>query len=75
MKILLQNKKAARLGPVICVTFTNHALDQSLEHLVDTGMTQIIRIGSRSKSERLAPLNLRVVAQKHDMTKLEKQER
>jgi hypothetical protein len=75
MKVLMDNKAAAKLGPVICVTFTNHALDQILEHLVDADFEQVIRIGSRSKSERLIPLNLRTVAQREDLTKLEKRER
>lgn len=75
MEVLLANNAKAKLGPVLCVTFTNHALDQILEHLLDAGLNQIIRIGSRSKSEVLAPLNLRLVAQKHDMTKLEQRER
>ncbi|KAH7349638.1 AAA domain-containing protein [Plectosphaerella cucumerina] len=52
----------ARLGPIICVCYTNHALDQLLEHLLDKGVKQIIRIGSRSKSERLAKVNLWTVA-------------
>jgi hypothetical protein len=38
--------------------YTNHALDQFLEHLLDAGATSIIRLGSRSKSERLANLTL-----------------
>lgn len=75
MKVLMANKAAAKLGPVICVTFTNHALDQILEHLVDADVEQVIRIGSRSKSERLIPLNLRTVAQREDLTKLEKREK
>jgi hypothetical protein len=75
MKVLMANKAAAKLGPVICVTFTNHALDQILEHLVDAEVEQVIRIGSRSKSERLMPLNLRTVAQREDLTKLERRER
>ncbi|SYW80154.1 uncharacterized protein UBRO2_03422 [Ustilago bromivora] len=75
MKVLMENKKAAKLGPVLCVTFTNHALDQILEHLVDAGVDQVIRIGSRSKSERLSALNLRAVAQKEPWTKLEARER
>ncbi|KAJ1021035.1 hypothetical protein NDA13_005663 [Ustilago tritici] len=75
LKVLMENKKAAKLGPVLCVTFTNHALDQILEHLVDAGVEQVIRIGSRSKSERLSALNLRAVAQKEPWTKLEARER
>jgi hypothetical protein len=42
---------------------------------VDADFNQVIRIDSRSKSERLLPLNLRTVAQKEDLTKLEKRER
>lgn len=75
MKVLMANKAIASLGPVLCVTFTNHALDQILEHLVDASVKQIIRIGSRSKSERLIPLNLRTVARNESLTKLEKKER
>jgi hypothetical protein len=75
MKVLMENKKAAKLGPVLCVTFTNHALDQILEHLIDAGVEQVIRIGSRSKSERLAAVNLRTVAHNESMTKLERRER
>ena len=75
VKVLMANKVAAKLGPIICVTFTNHALDQILEHLVDADVEQVICIGSRSKSERLMPLNLRTVAQREDLTKLEKREK
>lgn len=72
IQVLLDNKTAGRLGPIVCVCFTNHALDQLLEHLVDAGVSQIVRIGSRSKSERLAEVNLRNVAQRYEQTKYEK---
>jgi hypothetical protein len=74
VKTLVNNRKAGKLGPILVVTFTNHALDQSLEHLLDQGITQVIRIGSRSKSERLTDLNLRKVAEKVTKTKVEKSE-
>ncbi|KAI1335495.1 hypothetical protein F5Y15DRAFT_409082 [Xylariaceae sp. FL0016] len=74
IKILLSNKGTSRLGPVVCVCYTNHALDQLLEHLLDDGITQIIRIGSRSKSEKLEKLNLRVVAQGAEKSKSEKRD-
>ncbi|KAK1638074.1 hypothetical protein BDP81DRAFT_345795 [Colletotrichum phormii] len=67
IKVLLANKSKVQLGPIMCVCYTNHALDQLLEHLLDGGVQNIIRIGSRSKSERLAPVNLRAVAR--DMTR------
>lgn len=71
---LLANKAKAKLGPIICVCFTNHALDQLLEHLLDAGIDGIIRMGSRSKSERLEKLNLRVIAKDEDLTKAEKKD-
>jgi AAA domain len=75
IKVLLANKKhgKTRLGPIICVTYTNHALDQLLESLVQNEVTkQIIRIGSQSKSEILAPYRLREIARNIDKTKIEK---
>lgn len=71
IKALLANRSAAQLGPIICVCYTNHALDQLLEHLLDAGVEQIIRIGSRSKSERLAKVNLREVASSTTRTRME----
>ncbi|KAI6888727.1 hypothetical protein KC360_g2631 [Hortaea werneckii] len=75
IKILLAHKKACNLVPIICVCFTNHALDQSLERLLDEGVSNIVRIGGRSKSDRLADVNLREVVQRLDLTKTEKSER
>ncbi|KAM7188378.1 hypothetical protein V8F20_010576 [Naviculisporaceae sp. PSN 640] len=72
IKLLLANRNKAQLGPILCVCYTNHALDQLLEHLLDAGTEGIIRIGSRSKSARLEDLNLRVVAQQADRTKTER---
>lgn len=75
IKILLAHKKPCNLGPILCVCFTNHALDQSLERLLDEGVSNIVRIGGRSKSDRLADVNLREVVQRLDLTKTEKSER
>ncbi|KAF4955348.1 hypothetical protein FSARC_11882 [Fusarium sarcochroum] len=72
IKVLLKSRKRAELGPILCVCYTNHALDQLLEHLLDDGTKSIIRIGSRSKSERLQNLNLRNVAKEMFLTKSEK---
>lgn len=52
--------------PILCVCFTNHAVDAFLDGLLDRGgvaLTDVVRIGSRSKSERmqsrgLLPLSL-----------------
>ncbi|KAI8958452.1 P-loop containing nucleoside triphosphate hydrolase protein [Daldinia sp. FL1419] len=68
VKVLLDNKDKANIGPILCVCYTNHALDQLLEHLFKSGIHQIIRIGSRSKSSVLANLNLRVVEKEMERT-------
>ncbi|KAI1135213.1 hypothetical protein F5Y05DRAFT_185380 [Hypoxylon sp. FL0543] len=71
IKALLANKQQAGLGPILCVCYTNHALDQLLVHLKRDGV-KIIRIGSRSQSEELEDLNIRVVARGAERTKAEK---
>ncbi|KAK8064422.1 nf-x1 finger and helicase domain containing protein [Apiospora phragmitis] len=71
VQVLLHNKQRAKLGPILCVCYTNHALDQLLEHLVDEGVEQVIRIGSRSKSSRLESLNLRTISKNADRTRSE----
>lgn len=51
--------------PIICICYTNHALDQFLEGLVDRAgvpITNIVRIGSRSKTERFNGQRLRDLA-------------
>ncbi|KAF9905304.1 hypothetical protein EC991_001852 [Linnemannia zychae] len=58
MRVLLHNKTAMNCGPILCICYTNHALDQFLEHLLDQGVTSIVRVGARSKSERLEDYNL-----------------
>ncbi|KAF7173984.1 hypothetical protein CNMCM5623_006251 [Aspergillus felis] len=77
IRVLLANKKQGKtnIGPVLCVTYTNHALDQLLEALIDKGVTsRIIRIGSQSKSDQLRFLNLRHIAKDAEKTKRERQD-
>ncbi|KAJ5135138.1 uncharacterized protein N7515_004416 [Penicillium bovifimosum] len=78
IKVLLENNNVGGtgLGPILCVTYTNHALDQLLEALLDNKVTsQIIRIGSQSKSERLDKFNLQTAAKDSPRTKMERKER
>ncbi|RIA89999.1 hypothetical protein C1645_805971 [Glomus cerebriforme] len=60
MKVLLarENRKKTKLGPILTICFTNHALDQFLEHLLDENIDKIVRLGSRTKSERIKKLVL-----------------
>lgn len=48
------------LGPIFCVCFTNHALDQFLEGCISDGVDaeSVVRLGSRSKSEVLSSRSL-----------------
>jgi len=52
--------------------YTNHALDQFLEHLIDVGVTKIIRVGGQSKSQALANHNLKYLKKSETNTKAEK---
>ena len=44
------------ISPILCICYTNHALDQFLEGLIRSGIPieKVIRVGGRSKSETLA---------------------
>ncbi|KAI5476602.1 hypothetical protein MNV49_007489 [Pseudohyphozyma bogoriensis] len=63
---LVQTLLANKIGPILIICYTNHALDQFLEHLYDAGVQQIVRCGSRSKSEKLQALTLYELGQLPD---------
>ncbi|KAJ6004573.1 hypothetical protein N7522_006218, partial [Penicillium canescens] len=64
VQVLLEIKEKAKLGPILVICYTNHALDQFLKHLLDVGIQKIIRIGGRSQATELEGKNLRVVISK-----------
>lgn len=47
---------------ILCVCYTNHALDQFLENLYDAGERRLVRMGGMSKSEKLKPYSVRELA-------------
>jgi len=57
--MLTQIILASTSETILCVCYTNHALDDFLEGLLDVGLRDIVRVGGRSKNERLAEFNLR----------------
>ncbi|BFZ14774.1 hypothetical protein BsWGS_17813 [Bradybaena similaris] len=63
MKALLHNKQIwlgdRERSPILLVCYTNHALDQFLEGILNFYQGSLVRVGSRSKSERLEEFNLR----------------
>ncbi len=75
IRVSLANKAATGIGPILVCTHTNHALDAILERSVDDGVSHIVRIGGRSTSQMLGDVNLKVLAQRLDLTKTEKSER
>ncbi|KAI9691183.1 MAG: hypothetical protein M1822_008803 [Bathelium mastoideum] len=75
IKVLLDNRAKAKLGPVICVCYTNHALDQLLNQLIESGVENVVRIGSQSKSSVLDSVNLRAIAEKMSRTRTENKQK
>ncbi|KAG9057264.1 hypothetical protein FS842_007802 [Serendipita sp. 407] len=52
LRVLVRN----RVGPILMVAFTNHALDHLLESVLKNNITRkIVRLGGRSQSEALQP--------------------
>ena len=62
VRLLLANK--CPQGPILCVCYTNHALDQFLELLLEHEEKGIVRIGGRSKSEKLDQYNLHMLSRR-----------
>ena len=63
-KVLLQNRKvwtdpAEGSRPILVVCYTNHALDQFLEGILEFCPTGIVRVGSRCKNPQLEKFNLK----------------
>ena len=72
VKVLLARREEAEMGPIICVCFTNHALDQFLEQVLSQATDKIIRLGAGSKSKVLDPFNLRNISPNIEATKAER---
>ena len=61
MRLLLRNPRSK--APVLIVCATNHALDAFLEGVLDFE-PDVVRVGGRSSSEKLADRNLRDLARR-----------
>ena len=46
-------------SPIFVLCFTNHALDQFLEHLYNSGIDRIVRLGGGSKSDLIKKFNIK----------------
>ncbi|XP_005110825.1 NFX1-type zinc finger-containing protein 1 [Aplysia californica] len=73
MNVLLASQKLSESleskGPILVVCYTNHALDQFLEGVLDFCPSGIVRIGGRSHSETLAEFNLKELRGKTEINK------
>jgi len=58
MRAFLDNRSMRGRSPILVVCYTNHALDQFLEGVLKFE-SNIVRIGSRSKSEELKEKNIK----------------
>ncbi|RAH69049.1 uncharacterized protein BO66DRAFT_421080 [Aspergillus aculeatinus CBS 121060] len=57
-KCLSSNRDLLDLGPILCVCYTPHALDQFLQGLLNAGITSIVRLGPRSAFPHLEALSI-----------------
>ncbi|KAF9905573.1 hypothetical protein EC991_001534 [Linnemannia zychae] len=64
MKVLLHNKSRMRCGPILVVSYTNHALDQFLELLLDQGYNKLARLGLNSRSRRVDDFHILTLVDK-----------
>ncbi|XP_059164960.1 NFX1-type zinc finger-containing protein 1-like isoform X2 [Physella acuta] len=69
MEVLLENKtvmtekKGNEPDPILVVCYTNHALDQFLEGVLEFCEEGIIRVGGKSSSEKLEKFNIKNIKQ------------
>ena len=56
---LAQVLLATTTEKILCVCYTNHALDAFLEDLLAVNITDMVRIGGKSQSDKLQPYQLR----------------
>ena len=76
VEILLQNKAkwdSLLQSPILIVCYTNHALDQFLEGILnftkDGDTVNMVRVGGRCRSEAIQPYSLQVLVRQHKMDK------
>ncbi|KAG0099265.1 hypothetical protein BGZ93_008398 [Podila epicladia] len=73
VEVLLANKAQSECGPILHIFSTDNGLDWFLEHCLDKGVLDIVRVGSGSKSERLEQYNLQAMLDGHNRPNRAKQ--
>ena len=62
VQALLTNRSvwdSAKNSPILVVCYTNHALDQFLEEIINLNMFSVVRIGGRCKNEKVAKFSIK----------------
>ncbi|KAG0046738.1 hypothetical protein BGZ83_008088 [Gryganskiella cystojenkinii] len=74
MRVLVHNAARMRCGPILCICYSDHALDQFLTHLLGKGIHSLVRIGSRpsERSEQLRHHNLYELVDQKTWTRSQK---
>ncbi|KIJ49701.1 hypothetical protein M422DRAFT_66154 [Sphaerobolus stellatus SS14] len=68
IRVLVKNK----VGPILMIAFTNHALDHMLSAVIDSNITdRVVRLGSRSANERISEFNLETLEMVQGKTSLD----
>ncbi|CAG8561182.1 11716_t:CDS:10, partial [Acaulospora morrowiae] len=67
MRVLLEkkNRKISKVGPILTITYTNHALDSFLLSLLDHNIKNFVRMGSRSKSETIGEYQIDAICSRN----------
>lgn len=63
IETLLKSLSNNTPGPIICVSYSNRALDSLLEKLQEAGVENMVRVGGQSKSDALKAINLDILMQ------------
>ncbi|KAJ3324873.1 hypothetical protein HDU76_013306 [Blyttiomyces sp. JEL0837] len=67
VRALLENKRMTTPNePILLISFSNHALDQFLTHIMDAGYNKVARLGGRSQDERIQAVSLQNLVKSND---------
>ena len=65
--------KANRIGPILLIAFTNHALDHMLSSILDANITKrIVRLGRRANDERIAQYSMETLEMVQHQSRLDR---
>lgn len=51
--------------PILCLCYTNHALDQFLMGLIESGIKSVVRVGGKIRRDELKEYDIKNIRRKH----------